>query len=85
MVWPSLLSPSPQQPDSAPVLGAKGRFSYAIAIKARRENRKPKLAMSRTEPPTYAQTIAVVAHASVKVALLLRRDARVMLPSLRRV
>jgi hypothetical protein len=27
MVWPWLLSPLPQQPNFAPVLGAKGRFS----------------------------------------------------------
>jgi hypothetical protein len=36
--------------------GAWGRFSETIAIKARRENSKPKLAMSRTEPSAYAQT-----------------------------
>jgi hypothetical protein len=73
MVWPWSLSPLPQQPDFAPVKDAKGRFSNTIAIKARRENRKPKLATSRTEQSGYAQTIAAVAHASVKAALLRRR------------
>jgi hypothetical protein len=59
MVWPWLLSPLPQQPDFAPVVGAKGRFSETIAIKARRENRKPKLVMSRTEPTAYSQSNAL--------------------------
>jgi hypothetical protein len=46
--------------------GRQGRFSNTIAIKARRENWKPKLATSRTEQSKYAQTIAAVAHASVR-------------------
>jgi hypothetical protein len=83
MVWPWSLSPLPPQPDFAPVKGAWGRFSETITIKARRENRKPKLAMSRTEPSRYSQTAAVVAHASVKAALLRRRAACVIPPSLR--
>jgi hypothetical protein len=49
----------PPQPDFAPVKGAQGRFSETIAIKARRENRKPKLAMSRTEHSTYSQSTAL--------------------------
>jgi hypothetical protein len=75
MVWPWSLSPLPPQPYFAPVKGAKGRSSETITIKARRENRKPKLAVSRTERSGYAQSAAAVAHASVKAAIAAAQGA----------
>jgi hypothetical protein len=60
--------------------GASGRFLRNDRDQARRENRKPKLAMSRTEPSGYSQIPGVFAHASVNAALA---GPVVILPSFR--
>ena len=61
---PWSLSPLPQRP-----ISRRSRAQAAVCRndhdQARREDRKPKLAMSRTEPSAYSQS-PVVAHASVR-------------------
>jgi hypothetical protein len=56
------------QPDFAPV-GASELLCENDHDPARRENRETKLAMSRTEPQSYAQSAVTVAHGSVNAAL----------------
>jgi hypothetical protein len=46
------------QPHFAPVKDASGRFGIDHD-QARRENREPELAMSRTEPSAYSHSFAL--------------------------
>ena len=58
MVWPWSLSPLPQRPQFRAGRSAQAAVCGNDHDQARREDRKPKLAMSRTEPSAYSQSPA---------------------------
>ena len=69
MAWPWSLSPLTQRPKFRANEARKRAVCGNDHDQARRDNRKPKQAMSRTELPSYSQSSESIAHASVKAAL----------------
>src|SRR4051812_45362443 len=69
MARPWSFSPCAGRPDLALLQAQAGRLAKTITIRARREDRKPRLAMSRAELAAYSQSPNAVAHASVNAAL----------------
>jgi hypothetical protein len=69
------LSPLPQRP-----ISRRTKAHAAVCgndhDQARREDRNPKQAMSRTEPSGYSQIIGAVAHASVKPVIGMAQKGR---------